>query len=98
MSKGSIIGVLLFLALVGLRLYVNDRIPDDATTLAMKRAGVYGYVIAGGCGLLGLIVLWLIRENVRLARLREELRRLNERNTRVRAELYRSQQLRVRGE
>lgn len=98
MSKGSQIAALLFLAFVGLRFCLNDRIPDDATTLAMKRAGVYGYVLAAGCGVLGLIVLWLIREQVRLGRMREELRRLNEWNARMRAELTHSQRQRDRSE
>lgn len=49
MSKGSLMGMLLFAVIVVIRICANDRIPDDPTTIALKQAGIYYYVIGGGC-------------------------------------------------
>lgn len=76
MSNGSKIGWLFFLVLIGVRACLNDRIPDDPTTVAMKQAGVYGTVVAGGCCVLGLLAACLVLAQIGLARAAAEHRRL----------------------
>jgi hypothetical protein len=48
MSKGNQIGFALTALVLIVRYCLNDYIPDDASTIWMKQAGIFHYVIGSG--------------------------------------------------